>query len=568
MPRAGERNGSLHGFTVANLADQDHIRCRAHRAAQGAGKGLGVQAHLALVHDGLLVGMQKLDRILDGQNVVRRGFIAIIDHRRESGGFAGARGAHHENHAALQHDQLFEDLGHAEVLEPGHFRGDVAQHHGGVAPLIENVDPESAEAGLRNREIDFQLLVEILDLFLGHQAQRRLAHRLGTQDLLVDRKYLALDLDFNGRIAGKEQVGRFALDHQLEQRLGVHHLSRGFGGRRHGLEHLAFFFLEDLQRLAGFFRVFHFSLALELDPQAQLVLRIRVSQSVFIGDQSRFVQLEQRLIEGLHPKPVGTRHHILDFGDIAFEDQIRDQRRVQHDFHGSDAPGPRLARYQALRDECAYVQAQIHQQLLAPFFGKEVDDAVDGLVRAVGVQGGQHQVPGLGELDAVFHGLAVADFADENHIRRLAQGVLEGQVPALAIDADFAVSDHAALVGVHVFHWIFDGDDVATGFLVAVADHGGERGGLAGPGAPDQNHEAALGKYDLLQYGGQLELFERRYLGVDGTKHRAGETLLHEGADAEAADSRRRYGEIAFLAGIELLGLPVVHDGAHQAGTL
>src|SRR2546429_2516601 len=40
--------------------------------------------------------------------------------------------------------------------------------------------------------------------------------------------------------------------------------------------------------------------------------------------------------------------------------------------------------------------------------------------------------------------------------------------------------------------------------------------------------------------------------------------LLHEGADAEAADAGRGDGEVAFLGGVELAGLPVVHDGAHQ----
>ena len=51
-------------------------------------------------------------------------------------------------------------------------------------------------------------------------------------------------------------------------------------------------------------------------------------------------------------------------------------------------------------------------------------------------------------------------------------------MPALAVDADLAVRDHASLVRVHVFHRVFNGHDVAAGFLVAVAHHGGERGGL------------------------------------------------------------------------------------------
>ncbi len=79
--------------------------------------------------------------------------------------------------------------------------------------------------------------------------------------------------------------------------------------------------------------------------------------------------------------------------------------------------------------ERADVQRQIHQQLLAPLVGEEVDDAVQRLVGAVRVQRRQHQVTRLGELDAVLHRLAVADFADEDDVGRLAQRVLERRVP-------------------------------------------------------------------------------------------------------------------------------------------
>jgi hypothetical protein len=145
---------------------------------------------------------------------------------------------------------------------------------------------------------------------------------------------------------------------------------------------------------------------------------------------------------------------------------------------------------------------QVHEQLLAALLGEEIDDAVDRLVRAVGVQRGEHQVPRLGELNSVFHGLAVADFADQDHVGRLAQRVLEREMPAVAIDADFPVRDHAALVRVHVLHRVLDGDDVSAGLLVPVADHGRERGGFARTGAAHQDHEAALGQHDVLQHGG------------------------------------------------------------------
>jgi hypothetical protein len=105
-----------------------------------------------------------------------------------------------------------------------------------------------------------------------------------------------------------------------------------------------------------------------------------------------------------------------------------------------------VARDQALRDQPLDVQRQVHQQLLAALFREEVDDAVERLVGAVGVQGRQHEVAGLGELDAVLHGLAVADLADQDHVRRLAQRVLQRGVPVLGIHAHFALRDDAALV--------------------------------------------------------------------------------------------------------------------------
>ena len=117
---------------------------------------------------------------------------------------------------------------------------------------------------------------------------------------------------------------------------------------------------------------------------------------------------------------------------LALEDQVLDQRRVEHDLDRGDAPLAVLARHQALRHERAHVERQVHQQLLAALVGKEVDDAVERLVGAVRVQRGEAQVAGLGEGDRVLHRLAVADLADQDHVGRLAQRVLERRVPRIA----------------------------------------------------------------------------------------------------------------------------------------
>src|SRR5579871_4935447 len=143
-------------------------------------------------------------------------------------------------------------------------------------------------------------------------------------------------------------------------------------------EILSLHFLDDGQIAVGLDRLV-LALAVELDAQAQLVLGIGVAHRILIGDVTLLVQLEQRLVEGLHADAVRARHDLLDLGDIAPEDQVLDERRIEHDLHRRNAPMARFARDEALRDQRTDVQGHVHQQLLAPLFGKEVDDAVECL---------------------------------------------------------------------------------------------------------------------------------------------------------------------------------------------
>src|SRR5450631_1697603 len=117
------------------------------------------------------------------------------------------------------------------------------------------------------------------------------------------------------------------------------------------------------------------------------------------------------------------------------------------------------------------------------------------------------------------------------------------------------MGDDAALVRMYVLDRILDRDDVTAGLLVAVADHRGQRSRLARARAAHHDHEAALGQRDVLEDQRQLEFLDRRYLGVDRAQHRAGKALLDEGADAEAADARRRDRKVTLLSRVEFLGL-------------
>ena len=191
---------------------------------------------------------------------------------------------------------------------------------------------------------------------------------------------------------------------------------------------------------------------------------------------------------------------------------------------------------------------------------EEIDDAVDGLIGAVGVQRPEAQMSGLGEGDRVLHGLGVADLADENDVRRLAQRVFERVVPGVGIDAHLAVSDERLLRLMHEFDRIFHRDDVTRGAAIAVIDHRGERSRLARAGGADDQHQPALGHHDFFEDLRQPQLGEIGNLVDDGPDHDADVLLLHEDVHAKARHTREGDREIALQLFGEFLALTLVHE--------
>src|SRR5690606_1737581 len=119
------------------------------------------------------------------------------------------------------------------------------------------------------------------------------------------------------------------------------------------------------------------------------------------------------------------------------------------------------------------------------------------------------------------HGIGVANFADVDDLGRLAQAVLQGNVPVLRVDADLALADQGLLVRVDVFDRVLDGHDVTAHALVAVIDHGGQGGGLTSAGGAGDQHHAAFLHDELAEAAGQAQFVER------GDDH--GDAAQHEG---------------------------------------
>ena len=94
------------------------------------------------------------------------------------------------------------------------------------------------------------------------------------------------------------------------------------------------------------------------------------------------------------------------------------------------------------------------------------DDSVDRLGRVERVQRRQHEVAGLGGDERRLDRFHVAHFADQNHVRVLAQRAAQAGGVVERVEADFALRHDGLLVVVHEFDRVFNREDVQRAHLV------------------------------------------------------------------------------------------------------
>ena len=191
----GRRQGGLHGFLVAHLADEDHVRVLSQDTTEGATEGGGVHSDLALIDDRITVRVQVLDRILDCHDVAGLRLVDLVDHGGERRRLSGAGGAGEEDQTALLVGDLAHHRGQAEVVDRADGEGNYASRDRDRSALHERVDAEAREALHGVGEVDLVLTVELGQLVVvgEHLAQHPVgvdrAHRL----VLLDRLELAVD---------------------------------------------------------------------------------------------------------------------------------------------------------------------------------------------------------------------------------------------------------------------------------------------------------------------------------------------------------------------------------------
>src|SRR6266704_3265278 len=206
-----QRRGN--GFEVAHFADQNHVGVLTQSGAQRGGKVRGVHFDFALVDETLLVAVQELDGVFDGDQVVGAVGVDAVDHCRQCGGFTGTGGARNQHQAALFFANFGDDAGEIQFFGGANFCGNDAQHHADVAALLKNVDAEAAQARNAVSHIQFRRFLELLLLAIGHHAESHGEHFFGRDTRHVSQGgEQAVDAQIWVIADFQMQVGRFVFD--------------------------------------------------------------------------------------------------------------------------------------------------------------------------------------------------------------------------------------------------------------------------------------------------------------------------------------------------------------------
>ena len=196
--------------------------------------------------------------------------------------------------------------------------------------------------------------------------------------------------------------------------------------------------------------------------------------------------------------------------------------------------GPR----QRLADDALQRAGELHPHLLLLVRREHVDDAVDRLRRVLRVQGGEHEVTGLGGGQRHGDRLQVAHLTDQDDVRVLPQDVLQRLLERVRVLPHLALVDQRRLVGVEELDRVLAGHDVVPALPVGEVDDAGERGRLPGAGRAGDEDEPAREHREVRDARRHAEVLELLDLVRDQTEGGAEGVPLAVEVDAEAGLAR------------------------------
>src|SRR4051812_38892005 len=197
----------------------------------------------------------------------------------------------------------------------------------------------------------------------------------------------------------------------------------------------------------------------EFSPEPRLVRA--GNESGFFGNFVGLVGFNNRLVERVPPQ-IAADLNDLGKGFVfrfAVNDRFARPQAAAHDF-GDEEAAAADAVYKALADDVTEGSGKALSNLLFFLARKHAEDAVDGLAGINRMEGAKHNVPGLRRRHRDFERFAVADFADQNRLGRLAKRGAEPVWKCWKIFPKLALADGGFFMGVKKLNRILERNDV------------------------------------------------------------------------------------------------------------
>ena len=249
-------------------------------------------------------------------------------------------------------------------------------------------------------------------------------------------------------------------------------------------------------------------------------------------------EFDQRLLERLHVEEAALGDRVRDLLRALLPDQVGDARVHHHHLDGRD-PAVVDARQEPLADHAPKDAGEHGADLLLLRGRKELDHPADGLGGVDRVQGREDEVARLGRLQRGLRGLGVAELADQDRVRVLAEHAAERLAEALGVEADLTLVDDRAPVRVEDLDRVLDRDDVLVPRPVDVVDHRRERRRLSRAGGAGDEDQAPVLVREPGDAGRHAQLLEARDVARDDAERERDRAPLAVDVDAETRAARR-----------------------------
>jgi hypothetical protein len=283
-------------------------------------------------------------------------------------------------------------------------------------------------------------------------------------------------------------------------------------------------------------------------------------EGLVLGDHPLGEEHGQALVEGLHSElRLTDLHRRVDLVDLVLADEVPDGRVGDHDLQGKAPPPSRLLE-QGLAQHPFDDEGQLGADLGLLEGREHVQDPVDGLHAAVGVQGPEADVAGLGDHQRRLDGFEISHLAHQHHVRILAEDVLQRGLEAAGVRPHLALVDEAVLVRVEVLDRVLDRHDVLVTIGVDLVDDAGEGGALPRAGGAGDQHQATRLLGELGHHRRQAQLLEGEDLEGDGPEGPGHRAPLHVEVGPEARERLHPEGEVELVILLELGLLRIGQD--------